>query len=150
MRLKSQKRIASRILKVGSKRVIFNNENLQDVKEAITRLDIRSLIKRGMISSKPKIGISRFRIRKAIIQKRKGRMKGEGSRKGKKGARLPRKNAWMAKIRVQRGFIKDLKNNGFISTRTYREMYNKSKGGFFRSKRHIKLYMDEKKLGIKK
>ena len=52
----------------------------------------------------------------------------------------------MNKIRSQRSFIKKLKENNKISNKTYRDLYNKSKGGYFRSKRHIKLYLEQNEL----
>lgn len=148
--LNVQKRIASSILKGSSKRVKFSPERLEAIKEAITRADIKSLISGGSIALNKKKGVSRARAN--IIQKKKskGQKKGQGSRKGKATARLPRKETWMSKIRTQRGFIKELKNKGLIENRTYRDLYKKSKGGFFRSKRHIKLYLNEHKLFLEK
>ncbi|MBM3204304.1 50S ribosomal protein L19e, partial [Candidatus Woesearchaeota archaeon] len=43
-------------------------------------------------------------------------------------------------------FIKELKTGTLISGQTYRELYSKVKGGYFRNKRHIKLYLSEHKL----
>lgn len=56
----------------------------------------------------------------------------------------------MTKIRTQRVFIKDLRDKNLINVTNYRELYRKSKGGFFRNKRHIKLYIQENKLINKK
>ena len=42
-----------------------------------------------------------------------------------------------------------LKDKGIVDKKTYRNLYLKSKGGFFRSKSHIKLYINEHKLGKK-
>ena len=49
----------------------------------------------------------------------------------------------MAKARLQRDFIKVLKEKDIIDAVAFRELYLKIKGGFFRNKRHIKLYMEE-------
>ncbi|MBI2419008.1 MAG: hypothetical protein HYV28_14135, partial [Ignavibacteriales bacterium] len=46
---------------------------LDEIKEAITKIDIRNLINQGIIKGKPYVGTSRFRARKRLIQKRKGR-----------------------------------------------------------------------------
>ena len=83
------------------------------------------------------------------IFKRKGKRTGAGSRKGKKTARLSKKDAWMNKVRLQRKFLKELRDKELITKSDYHSLYQKSKGGFFRSKRHIKLYIDEHRL-IKK
>ncbi|MFH0936168.1 MAG: 50S ribosomal protein L19e, partial [Candidatus Woesearchaeota archaeon] len=117
-----------------------------EIKEAITKSDIRGLINSNIIRAKPKHGISSFRSKKIRLQKRKGRRKGHGSRKGKKTARLSRKNAWINKIRAQRSYLKYLHDKKLISPSNYRLLYRKSKGGFFRSERHIKLYIDEHNL----
>jgi large subunit ribosomal protein L19e len=95
---------------------------------------------------KPKRGSSKVRHRKKLKQKRKGRRSGEGSRKGKKTSRFPRKKEWMLTVRIQRGFIKKLRDKKLIDSATYRNLYRKAKGGFFRSKRHIKLYIGEQNL----
>ena len=55
----------------------------------------------------------------------------------------------MSNIRHQRSFLKELKEKGIVTKQIFRELYLKSKGGFFRSKRHIKLYIDEHKLAVK-
>ena len=41
----------------------------------------------------------------------------------------------MNHVRKQRKFIKELRDKKLITTVVYREMYNKVKGGFFRSKK---------------
>lgn len=146
MNVKIQKRIASKLLKAGSKKVVFDEDKLPEIKEAITKKDIRNLISRGIMTAKKERGISRYRARRRLIQKRKGRRSGEGSRKGKRGARLSRKKKWMLAARIQRDFIKNLRDKEMVNRSDYGNMYKKIKGGFFRSKRHIRLYLDEHKL----
>ena len=146
MKLNNQKRIAASLLKTSKKNVWLDPTKFEEIKEAITKTDIRALIADKVIKGKPKRGISISRIRKNIIQKRKGRRKGTGSRKGKRTARLPKKKRWMAAIRLQRAFIKELKDKKIITPTTYHTLYLKTKGGFFRSKRHIKLYIKEHNL----
>ncbi len=146
MSLKTQRRIAAHLLKVGINRVRFDQSKLAEIKEAITKSDIRSLIKQKAVGIRPYLSHSRARIRKLIVQKRKGRRKGQGSRKGKKTARLSPKKVWMQKIRLQRGFLRLLKDKDLITTKIYRNLILKAKGGFFRSKRHIKLYINEHNL----
>ncbi|MCD4666373.1 50S ribosomal protein L19e [archaeon] len=150
MNLKVQKRITKSKFGVGKKRVKLNPENIKEIKEAITKKDIKNLKKKGIIVIKPKRGISQSRTRKSKLQKRKGRGKGLGKRKGKRNARLNDKQVWMAKIRVQRNFLRELKSKEMISSKIYRDLYLKCKGGFFRSKRHIKVYLTERNLIEKK
>ena len=144
MNLKNKKRLAGILLKRGLKRVWFNPDKLSEIKEAITKDDIRNLIRDGSIRVKPKIGNSRFRSRKLLIQKRKGRRQGPGTRKGKSTSRLPRKREWINRVRKQREFIKLLKDKKAIDAAKYKELRAKVKGGFFRSKRHLKLYLEGK------
>ena len=109
MNLSNQKRIAARILKVGESRVWMDSTKMSEVKEAVTKNDIRSLISEGIIKAKPVTGVSRGRARKRMTQRQKGRQTQTASRKGKRTARLPRKKAWILKTRIQRKFLKDLK-----------------------------------------
>ena len=150
MKLEVQKRLASTIFKCSPSKVWVDPKNMADIKEAITKIDIKSLIKKGLIKKKPETGVSRFRARKIKTQKKKGKQKGAGSKRGKRTARLSQKKAWMGKIRIQRVFLKELRDKEIIDTKTYRNLYLKSKGGFFRSKRHIKLYLEEHKIVKKK
>lgn len=146
MRLTSQRRVSAQLLKVGENKVWFDPGRLAEIKEAITKADVRGLINDKAIQAKPDTGISGFRSRKIKVQKRKGRMQGPGSRKGSSRSRLPRKTEWMNKVRAQREFLKEVKANGLIDVSTYRSLYLKIKGGFFRSRRHIKLYLNEHNL----
>jgi len=146
MKLNNQKRIAASLLRTSRKNVWVDPTKADEVKEAITKTDIRALISDKVIKGKPKRGISRSRTRKNIVQKRKGRRKGSGSKKGKSTARLSNKKIWMASIRLQRKFLKELKDKKIIEPKNYHVLYAKTKGGFFRSKRHIKLYIKENNL----
>lgn len=143
MQLKSQRRIAAQLLKVGRNRVWFDEHRLSDIKEAITKIDVKKLIKDLAIQARPEKNISGFRRRKKYLQKRKGRQQGGGSRKGTANARLPAKKAWIARIRLQRELLRRLKDREILDSKAYGNLYKKSKGGFFRSKRHILLYLEE-------
>lgn len=141
--LRSRKRLAASVLKCSPKRVKLDSSRLEDIEKAITKFDIRMLIAEKAITETPKRSPSRGRARKRIIQKRKGRRQGEGTRKGKATARLPKKKAWMNKVRIMRAFLKELRDKELITSSEYRMLYGKVKGGFFRSKRHIKMFIDE-------
>ena len=143
MDLSNQKRLAADLCKCSIKRIRFDEDRLEDIKEAITKVDIRGLINDRAIIKLPARGVSRSRARKRLVQRRKGKQQGAGSRKGSRGARLPAKREWINKIRAQRQLLNALKVKT-IDKKLYRELYLKSKGGFFRSKRHIKIYLDER------
>ncbi len=143
MQLKIQKRLAAQILKSSENDIWLDSNRLDELKEAITKADIKSLIKDKAIKAKKIRGISRYRTRKRNQQKSKGRRRGSGSLKGSRGARLSKKRGWINRIRIQRVFLQNLRDKGVISKSSYRSLYMKSKGGFFRSKRHIKIYIQE-------
>tara|TARA_Y100000310_G_scaffold345598_1_gene467059 strand:- start:6848 stop:7309 length:462 start_codon:yes stop_codon:yes gene_type:complete len=146
MKLDTRKRTLASLFKISKKRIRFDTSRLEEIKEAITKRDLRSLVKDKAITISPERGVSRVRARKRAAQKRKGRQQGTGSRKGRKTARLGRKEAWMIKIRVQREFLKELKKKSYLSASDYRNLYKMAKGGTFRSKRHIQLYIKENNL----
>jgi large subunit ribosomal protein L19e len=147
--LKTQRRIAASLMKTGKKRVFIKQDKLSDVKTAITREDVRGLIVKGAITKKSAGGVSRGRIKKVIAQKKKGRRKGHGTRKGAKKARTPKKRRWINKVRAQRVFVKELKEKGLVSNSVFNKVYSLIKGGFFRSRSHVKLYLNDHDL-IKK
>lgn len=150
MDLKTQRRLAAEILKCSPNRIRFDISGLKEIKESITRADIRGLIIDGAITKKQVVGTSNFHTNLVKTQKRKGRQRSHGSRKGVATARSNAKFNWMNKIRLQRRFIKTLLSHSLIDKGSFRELYRKSKGGFFRSKRHIQLYLQEHSLIIKK
>ena len=150
MKFTTQKRIAAQVLRVGTTKVWFSPERLSDIKEAITKSDIRALISAGAIEARKDNQQSKSRARKLKRQKNKGNKKGPGSKKGKVTARLSRKDAWVAKIRVQRKFLSELKQKELLVNSAYKELLAKAKGGFFRNRRHIKLYVEERSLFNKK
>ncbi len=138
-----QKKIAAKIMKCSPKRIKLDPTRLDEIKEAITKHDVKLLLGKKAIKTKQKKGVSRARANKILKQKRKGLRKGHGSRKGTANAREKTKKTWINKIRKQRSLLKRLYENKKINTKIYREMYKKSKGNFFRSVRHIKVYLEE-------
>ena len=143
MMLKAQKKIAASVLKCSPKHVVFDTEKLPEIKEAITKQDIKTLVTDGLIKRVRKNEQSKARTRVRAIQRSKGRQRGQGSRKGKATARLSKKERWIGKIRLQRDLLKKMRSTNSITKKIYRDLYMKSKGGFFRSKRHIELYISE-------
>ncbi len=143
MDLRLQRRLAAAVLKCGQNRVWFDPTALEDIATAATKEDIRELIERGVIKRKPVKGVCRARINKKRMQKRKGRRRGHGSRKGKKTARMPRKRLWIIRIRAIRRRLRYLRDTGAIDRRTYRMLYRKAKGGEFRSVAHLNAYIEQ-------
>lgn len=149
MKLKSQKKLASRTLGVSAKRIKFNintDEDKKEFSEIISRESIRDLLQEGKITKSALKGISRTRANYIAEQKKKGRRKGHGSRKGTANARLPDKTKWIEKLRAMRKLLKTLKTEERIDGKVYRDLYRKAKGNFFRNKKHILLYIKQQNL----
>ena len=138
MNLTSQKRLAAKLLKAGKTRVKFNVERIEDVAGALTREDVRSLIKSGAITALQKKGNSRGRIRFRKEQKSKGRGKGQGLRTGKKTARTPSKKKWMGKVRALRHELRKMRSEKVVEGTLYRTLYRQIKGNLFSSRRHLR------------
>jgi large subunit ribosomal protein L19e len=144
-----QKRLAGSLLKAAPKRIRLDPARLHDIKAAITKTDIKMLISQGAISVEQKKGVSRGRAKKHQAQRSKGLRKGPGSREGKATARNPSKREWIARIRAQRAFLEELREKKILTLESYRGLYRKSKGGFFRTVRHIKIYINEQNLATR-
>jgi len=141
MSLRNQKRIAADVLKIGETRVWIDPERFEDVSIAITRDDVRALIKDGAIATKPETGVSRGRYRHSHIQKKKGLRKGPGTRKG-----CVKGDEWENRIRSMREFLRLLRKRKIITPAVYRTLYLKAKGGAFHDRRQLKSYIEEHEL----
>jgi len=146
MNLEMQKRLSSKVAKVGLARVKINPENVDQVKEAITKADIRDLIDNKVIEILPLVRNSKARARLRSKAKKKGRQSGPGSKVGTKNARTPTKRVWINRIRLQRKIIKSFKDSGRLSTGDWKTLYYRAKGGFFRNKRHLLQTLEQGKL----
>ena len=76
------------------------------------------------------------------IQRSKGRRRGQGSRKGHGGARTPKKEAWMTRIRALRRELNSLRAEGAIDSSQYRLYYRRAKGGVYNSRNHLRYNME--------
>jgi large subunit ribosomal protein L19e len=146
MSLKAQKRMAAEILKCGENRVYFDPYLIEEIQMAITREDIRSLIKEGIIKKNYKKGISKYRKNLRHQRKKKGLARGLGKRKGKKTARTPKKKSWMKRVRAQRHELKKLRDRKQITVSNYRKLYKNIKGGMFNSVAQMNRHIKEKEL----
>jgi large subunit ribosomal protein L19e len=131
--LTSQRRLASRILKVGQNRVWIDPERMSDVEGAITREEVRKLIHERTIVSLPEVGVSRSRAKAIRAKKQKGRRSGPGSVTGAGYAKVTQKDAWMLKIRALRRKLRELKAGRVITDETYTQYYRMAGSGRFDS-----------------
>lgn len=134
------RRLAANLLKTGESRVWIDPQQMERVEGAITREDVRSLIRDGVIRKLPPSTPSRGRWRARREKLKRGRRGGPGR---KRGPWISEKELWIARVRAQRRFLKLLKNRGLIDSRSYRRLRALVKGGFFRSVSHLKAYSME-------
>jgi large subunit ribosomal protein L19e len=139
MRFDHQRRLASDLLECGLNRVRISTDpaEQENIFDAITREQVRELIRRNVITMRAAQGISRARTRYRAAQKAKGRRRGAGSRGGSRNAREPRKRRWISKIRRLRAYLRELRDTKRIDVSTYRRYYRQAKGGRFISKAHL-------------
>jgi large subunit ribosomal protein L19e len=148
MDLSLQKKLASEILGVGKDRIWIDPNKIQDVSKALSRSDVLDLIDKGIIRVKQVRGQSRTWANYIKEQKKKGRRRGAGSRKGGRKARLDKKESWIKRIRAIRNLLRELKEKNIIDKKLYRDLYKRAKSNEFKSKRAILIYL--KDLGILK
>jgi len=141
MGLQTVRRLAASILKAGESRVRILDA--VKAKEALTRDDVRSLVRQGIVVVEQKKGVGRAKARFKQSRLHAGRRRGRGSRKGAKYSRVSRKERWVGKVRSQRRLLKRLK--GELRKGGYRKLYSMVKGNFFKSKKHLLSYAGENK-----
>ncbi len=104
MNLNKKKELAARTINIGKKRIVFNINRLDEIKEAITKQDIKDLIKTEAII------IKEIKGRKVKV-KRKTRIRA-GSRRR---IIINKKREYINLVRKLRNYLKALKKQGKIS-----------------------------------
>jgi large subunit ribosomal protein L19e len=139
-----KRELVARILNVGANRVRFEPDRLEDIADSITRENIRSLVKSGAIWTIQHKGSSRGRaIKKRSVWKVHG--KGPGSKKGKKTARVGKKEVYVVRTRSMRYHLKVTKERKDITNDRYWDLYRKINGGQVRSLAHLRELVKEAK-----
>ena len=114
----------ARVAGVGVDKIRLDNDMLDDIKEAITRQDIRDLISEKLITVKEDKG------------KRK---KFKKKSKGKGRIKIARKNEnYVYVTRKLRSYIKDLRDKGKIDKEKYHNLRNKIRARMFKGLSHMK------------
>jgi len=126
MDLKTKKRLAARVLGVGLERVMFDETRTDEIKEALTRQDIRDLFKGGAIK----------------IKEIKGRRKREKRKTKRRGGKIrkrvgARKKEYKTLTRKLRKTIKALKKAGVISKEKYLKLMKEIKAKTFKTRAHL-------------
>ena len=127
MNLKNKKTMASKVLGVGKERIVFLKSRLDDIKEAITRQDIRDLKEEGAVIIKD--------IKGRTKKNKKGRRRTDGKvRKRVKN----RKREYVILTRKLRKSVAELKRKKLISNEGAKILRNKIRNREFRSYSHMK------------
>ncbi len=132
MQLLKKKKLAAKTLKVGINRIIFPQESLKDIAEAITKQDILDLHREGIIQIKDKKG------RKKIVKRKHQRKTGKIKRRKKGG-----KREYVTITRKLRKIVKRLKNRKELENGSYQELRKMIKARRFKSKRHLQEHLKE-------
>lgn len=130
MNLRAKKELAAKALNVGKERIIFVKGRLAEIKEAISKQDMRDLNKEGAILTKE------VRGRKTNIKRRNRR----GPGKIKKKLNLRKKN-YMLITRKLREFVKELMTQGKLTKEEAVEIRKKIRNNEFKSKVNLKTYI---------
>ena len=140
--LKAKKRLAARVTGVGVHRIRFDTDHLDDIADAITRENIRSLITANTIKIKSFTGTSKGRAHEKKAQKNK-RGTTQGSKQGRKGARVGKKTVYVAHVRALRRLLKIAKDRKDLTNPEFWTLYKKVGGNTVRNKAHLRLLMEE-------
>ena len=127
MQLHKKKELAARTLNVGKERIGFNTERLAEIKEAITKQDIRDLASDKAIFVKEITG-----KRKKIARKTRRK---QGSIKKKVNKR---KKEYMIMTRKLRSFLSELKKKKILEAEEFWKLRKEIRMRDFRSKAHMK------------
>ncbi len=131
MNLNKKKELAKRTFSVGENRIVFVESRLNDIKEAITKQDMRDLRRDKAIIIKEKKG------RKKVIRKRRRRSIGNIRKKMK-----TRKKDYVILTRKLRKYVSEMKNQEKISKEEVDDIRKKIRNKIFRSKSHLKEYIE--------
>ncbi len=140
--LKAKKRLASRVIGVGVHRIKFDTDHLDDIADAITRENIRSLVTANTIRVKSFTGTSKGRAHKKKAQRNK-RGTTQGAKNGRKGARVGKKEVYVAHVRALRRLLKIAKDRKDLTNPEFWLLYKKVGGNTVRNKAHLRALMEE-------
>jgi len=130
MNLNKKKELAARTLDVGKNRIVFVKSRLDEIKEAITKADIKQLKEEGAIIIKEVKG------RKKIVKRKRKRKIGKIKKKVNK-----RKQDYVKLTRKLRKHIKVLKDKGKLPQGDFIDIRKKIRNKKFSSLRSLKEYI---------
>ena len=134
MNLSKKKLLAVKTLKVGRDRIVFVKSRLEDIKEAITKQDIKDLQKEGAIV------VKKIKGRKKNLKIKKKRSTGNIRKKVKK-----RKRDYVIMTRKLRKYIKELRNHGKLSREESQDIRKKIRNKYYKSLGNLKEHIRREK-----
>ena len=146
MGIRFAKRAAAEILGRGVSAIRIRHESASDAAKALTREDIRRMIKDGSIfaiKAKHNLSENSKFLKKARAE---GRSRGTGRRRGTSKARSRR--LWAKKVRSQRRLLKELKKMKKVDNAIFTAFYRQIKGGQYATKANLVLQLRERGVGI--
>ena len=129
MNLRKKKAMASRLLGIGKERIMFIPSRANEIKEAITKQDIRDLVIDKAIIIRDVKG-------RKTVRKKRSRSVGNVRKKVNK-----RKQNYVKLTRKLRGYICELSKQGILSKEEVTEIRKKIRNSEFKSKSHLKEYI---------
>jgi len=130
MNLGKKKKLAARTFKVGQKRIVFVKPRLEEIKEAITKQDIKDLHKDGAIKILDILGQKK--------NKKKSTKKSPGNIRKKVNKR---KQRYVIMTRKLRGYVLEMGKQGKLSRGEIIDIRKKIRNKAFKSKAHLKEYI---------
>lgn len=130
MNLNKKKNLAARTFGVGKARIQFINARLEEIKEAITKQDIRDLKTEGAIK------IKEIRGTKKNLSKKPRRSPGNIRKKVNK-----RKERYVILTRKLRAYGAEMQKHGKISKEELKDIRKKIRNKAFRSQTHLRDYI---------
>lgn len=145
MTLKFARRLAAELMDRGENAVRINPIALEKASKAMTREDVKRLIKDGSVYAiKKKHNLSK-RSKLLRVKRAKGRRRGQGRRRGTDKARQGRR--WEKQVRSQRLLLRKLRSSGKLDRGSFRKYYLLIKGNSFPDKASLLLHLGEE--GVK-
>ena len=127
MKLENKKGFIAKVLGVGKGRIILNNLRLAEIKEALTRQDIKDLFASGAIS------IREIKGRKMIVKRRTRRRYGSI-----KQPAVNKKRVYMIITRKLRAYISELLKGEKLTKEQYLGLRKEIRASNFKNKAHLK------------
>jgi len=127
MKLENKKAFAARALDVGLKRIVFNTQRLAEIKEAITKQDIRDLKNSGAIVIKGKKG--------HLTKKKRKTRRRAGSIKKRVNTR---KRDYLTLARKLRTHLANLKKRNQLDSEKITKLRKEIRASIFKSLAHMK------------